>query len=71
MTAVQLKRLTDNYIFKINFNKKLNVIVFSGWKDYKGIIAFKLHVPLLVRIPVNSFEFQPFGYSTQAADFTR
>jgi len=43
----------------------------SGWKDSQGTVSFKLHAPLLVRTPVNSFEFQPFGSISQAANLTR
>ena len=36
-----------------------------------ALLRIKPHAPLLVRVPVNSFEFHPCGHTPQAAHLTR
>ena len=36
-----------------------------------ALLRIKQHAPLLVRVPVNSFEFQPCGRTTQAGYLSR
>ena len=36
-----------------------------------ALLRIKRHAPLLVRVPVNSFEFQPCGRTPQAVDLFR
>ena len=36
-----------------------------------ALLRIKRHAPLLVRVPVNSFEFQPCGRTTQAGYLSR
>ena len=38
---------------------------------YIALYRIKPHAPLVVRVPVNSFEFQPCGRTPQAACLTR
>ncbi len=45
--------------------------VCQTWVRFFALHRIKPHAPLLVRVPVNSFEFQPCGRSPQADHLTR
>ncbi len=70
-------RADDNHAPPVTFvpeGKSLSLGRAKGCQDlvrFFALLRIKPHAPPLVRVPVNSFEFQPCGRTSQAENLTR
>ena len=70
-------RADDSHAAPVSRLPEGHPLISQGFRGCQGLVRFfallriNPHAPPLVRVPVNSFEFQPCGRTSQAAYLTR